>query len=62
MNQKIQKKIDQYKKFAKGRVADSTSAPEVRPQRIDGLGKVIRSKKEADSFMAELNSIVKRAK
>jgi hypothetical protein len=62
MNQKIQTKIDQYKKFAKVRAADSAPAQKATPQRMDGLAKVIRSKKEADSFMAELNNVVKKAR
>ncbi|SHL99389.1 hypothetical protein [Chitinophaga sp. CF418] len=62
MNQKIQKKIDQYKKLAKGKIADAVTVQKSRPQRIDGLSKVIRSQKDADNFMAELNSIIKRAR
>jgi hypothetical protein len=60
MNQSIQEKIEQFKKIAKGHT-DKSLSNHPEPVRADGLAKVIRSKKDADNFMAELNSIVKRA-
>jgi hypothetical protein len=60
VNQSIQEKIEQYKKIAKNDRANSLPN-QPSPARADGLAKVIRSKKDADNFMAELNSIVKRA-
>jgi len=60
MNQRIQEKISKYKRTAKshGDVSVPNHAGAVR---ADGLTKVIRSKKDADNFMAELNNLVKRA-
>lgn len=60
MNKRIEQKIEAYKKSA-------ASGQKLAPQKAvkdagDGLGKVIRSKKDADQFMAELNGIVSRAK
>jgi hypothetical protein len=60
VNQRLQNKIAQYKRTAKShRSASVSNGPS--PVRADGLAKVIRSKKDADTFMAELNSAVKRA-
>ena len=61
MNQRIQQKIDQYRKIAKSQVIN-TVPPQSKSTRTDGLAKVIRSKKDADNFMAELNSVIKQAK
>jgi hypothetical protein len=60
MNQRLQDKIAQYKRAA---LEDkSTSAMgEAGAVPADGLSKVIRSKKDADIFIAELKSAVKRA-
>lgn len=61
MNQRIQNKISEYKKMAsshKGHVV-SSSLTSGRP---DSLSTVIRSKKDADEFMAELESAVKRSR
>ena len=61
MNEVIQNKIDKYKKLAQnqdkkiGAVASGNT-------RADGLSQVIRSKKDAENFMTELNGIVKRSK
>ena len=61
MNQLLQKKIALYKEAAKSRKNTSvTNQPDAT--RTDGLAKVIRSKKDADTFMAELDDIIKRAK
>ena len=61
MDQKIQQKMEQYKKMAKshsGNAASKTS----KSTRTDSLSQVIRSKKDADDFMAELESAYQRAK
>jgi hypothetical protein len=60
MNQRLQDKIAHYRKTAKSHRSASVSNGS-EPVRTDGLAKVIRSKKDADTFMAELNSAVKRA-
>jgi hypothetical protein len=61
MDKMIQNKIDQYKKLAQNQAKKNDT---VQPgnTRADGLSQVIRSKKDAESFMTELNSIIKRAK
>lgn len=61
MNQRIQNKIARYKKMADNSVG-SERATHVAGGRADSLGQVIRSKKEADEFLAELEAAVKRAK
>ncbi|GAA3917266.1 hypothetical protein GO495_20045 [Chitinophaga oryziterrae] len=61
MNQNIQQKIDQYKKTAqRDQGSDSKPVPS-KPVHVDGLAQVIRSQKDAENFMAELECIVKRA-
>jgi len=60
MNQRIQNKINQYKKMAGSAHGVAMSTPAVI--RTDSLAQVIRSKKDAEEFMAELDSVVKRAK
>jgi hypothetical protein len=60
MNQNIQQKIDQYKKTAQSQGSNPKPA-QSKSVRIDGLAQVIRSQKDAENFMAELKSIVKRA-
>lgn len=61
MKQSIQQKIEQYKEIARnqGRISKPV---ELKSVRVDGLSQVIRSQKEAEIFMAELKSVVKRAK
>lgn len=60
MPRSIQHKIELYKKLAKSQPdAPALSLPS---NRTDGLAQIIRSQKDADNFMAELNSVVKRAK
>ncbi len=60
MNKSIQHKIDQYRKMAKSQGNNGVSSNS-GAERIDGLAQVIRSKKDADDFMAELKNVVKRA-
>lgn len=61
MNQRVQHKIEEYRRMAgsqKGHVAPSRSVN----TRQDSLAMVIRSKKDADEFMTELDNIVKRSR
>jgi hypothetical protein len=60
MNQNIQQKIDEYKRTARNQGSNLKPAPS-KSVRVDGLAQVIRSQKDAENFMAELKSIVKRA-
>jgi len=60
MNKSIQDKIDRYKKMAKTQGSKSVSSPGGSGQ-TDSLSQVIRSKKDADDFMAELNAVIKRS-
>ena len=60
MNKTIQDKIEQFKKMAKTQGSKSVSPP-ARSGQIDSLSQVIRSKKDADDFMAELNAVIKRS-
>jgi len=61
MNQRIQHKIEQYKKMA-GANTGKTPDTHTTGNRTDSLGQVIRSKKDADEFLAELETAFKRAK
>lgn len=61
MNQKIQEKMDQYKKLAKNQPGDTVTTS-LRSTRSDSLSQVIRSKRDADIFMAELEGLAKRSK
>jgi hypothetical protein len=61
MNPTIQHKIEQYKKMASSSTSSAISNRSTS-NRQDSLGEVIRTKKEADQFMAELESISKRSK
>jgi hypothetical protein len=61
MNQHIQNKIQDLKKAAK--VSHTSAIPASRTVfNEDSLGKVIRTKNDADHFMSELNAIHKRSK
>ena len=61
MNQNIQQKIDHYKKTAQRSQGSNPKPVQSKFVRVDGLAQVIRSQKDAENFMAELKSIVKRA-
>lgn len=61
MKQTIQQKIDQYKEIARNQ-RQVSKAVQSKSVRIDSLTQVIRSQRDAENFMAELNSIVKRAR
>lgn len=61
MNPKIQQKIDQYKKIAQRNQGGNPKPVQAKSVRVDGLAQVIRSQKDAENFMAELKSLVKRA-
>jgi hypothetical protein len=60
MNQRIQNKIERYKKMASA--TNAHAVPVHTAVRHDSLAQVIRSKKDADEFMAELENAVKRVK
>jgi hypothetical protein len=61
MEKRIQEKIDKYKKAAK-------SQPPLTAEHVghntadDSLSKVIRTKKDADNFMNELDRLTKNTK
>jgi hypothetical protein len=61
MNQRLQEKLANYKASAKshGKVSVGHGTPAVP---ADGLSKVIRSKKDADDFMAALNAVKRSGK
>jgi len=61
MNKRIQQKMEQYKKMA-GSHTENTVPTKSKSTRSDSLSKVIRSKKDADDFMAEVESAFQRAK
>jgi hypothetical protein len=61
MNQRIQRKIDEYKKVASTHIGYVIGS-RLTSIRQDSLATVIRSKKDADEFMAELESAVKRSR
>ncbi len=61
MNNSIQKKIEQYKRMANSHTGNASSTSS-RNTRNDSLAQVIRSKKDADDFMAELESAAKRSR
>jgi hypothetical protein len=61
MNKGIQQKMAQYKKTA-GSHSGNTAPTNSRSTRNDSLSKVIRSQKEADNFMAEVESAFQRSK
>ncbi|MCX2477668.1 hypothetical protein OQY15_01120 [Pedobacter sp. MC2016-15] len=62
MNQRLQQKIEQYKQVASSKAVVVRSVADMHSRRSDSLGSVIRSKKDADVFMSELESIIKRNK
>jgi len=59
MNKGLQHKIEQYKKMANGQVQGKATT-QVNERRPDSLTQVIRTKKDADEFMAELEVAAKR--
>lgn len=66
MKYSIQQKLDRYMAIARNQASKPNTAfsklTPSKPIRADGLLQVIRSKKDADAFMDELNSIINRAK
>ena len=61
MDPKIENLIDQYIEKAKAAgVRQISTNPQ--PARPDNLSRVIRTKKDAEDFMAELNMVIARAK
>ena len=62
MNKEIQQKMERYKKMANSHPGHTAPTNNTKSTRTDSLSKVIRSKEEADIFMAELESAFKRSK
>lgn len=60
MNRSIQHKIELFKKLAQSQ--PDTPVVNSPSTRTDGLAQIIRSEKDAEAFMAELRSAVKRSK
>ncbi|MGN6396161.1 MAG: hypothetical protein ACTHMI_11385 [Mucilaginibacter sp.] len=60
MNKSVQEKIDQFKKLAKTQGSKREPSP-MSSGHVDSLSQVIRTKKDADDFMAELNAVIKRS-
>ncbi|MHA4894609.1 hypothetical protein ACXZ1K_07660 [Pedobacter sp. PWIIR3] len=61
MNPSIQRKINQIKNMAAHSSESAVHTPSIN-RSVDSLSNVIRSKKDADDFMAELEAIGKRIK
>lgn len=61
MDPKIQKKLDDYKKLVTYQ-ADKTRSVNSEPSQPDSLRQLIKSKKDADDFMADLENAFKRVK
>ena len=61
MDEKIQKKMAEYKKMAQSQAGSITPASSQTP-RADSLSQIIRSKKDAEDFMFELENAIRRAK
>ena len=58
MKRGMQQKIAAFKKMA----APATGTAVKHTGRVDSLAKVVRSKKDADELMAEIESVVARAR
>jgi hypothetical protein len=61
MTKGIQQKMAQYKRMANSRSGNSVSTTS-RSTSNDSLSKVIRSKKDGEDFMSEVESAFQRAK
>ena len=62
MNPRVQYKIEQFKKMTTDKKVAGKTASVRTANKPDGLSMAIHSKKDADTFMAELKAITKRAK
>jgi hypothetical protein len=58
MNRGMQQKIAAFKKMA----APVTSNIVANTERVDSLSEVVRSKKEAEDFMADIEGVITRAR
>lgn len=58
MDPKIQKKLDEYKKLVTNHAKSISS----RTSQPDSLRQLIKSKKDANDFMAELENAIRRSK
>lgn len=61
MNQRIQDKLQEFKNIA-ANYKQQSSPTRIPVNRQDSLVTVIRSKKEADAFMTEVESVFNSAK
>lgn len=59
MNARVQRKINEIKKLS-GQTAGRSAASHRSEQRADGLSMAIRSKRDAETFLSELNAIKKK--
>lgn len=62
MKRSVQQKIDQLVALSKKPVAPDKVLPKQTALRADSLSSAIRSKKDADIFMSELQAILNSAK
>jgi hypothetical protein len=60
MNSRIQGKINEIKKLSAQSKSGRQSSYKTTTSTIDGLSMAIRTKKDADTFMAELKAIKKK--
>lgn len=58
MNRGMQQKIAAFKKMAKPKAATASAST----GRMDSLAKVVQSKKDAENLMADIESVVYRAR
>lgn len=61
MNQIVQRKIEEIKRMAATQKASSGVSFVRENESLDGLSIAIRSKKDADDFMAELKAISQKS-
>jgi hypothetical protein len=61
MNPRIQNKINQFKKIAATQKAEEITLHSENSRTRDGLTQAIRTKKDADIFMAELKMAIEKA-
>ena len=62
MNSRVQGKINEIKKLSARSKAGYSVSGGIRKQNADGLSMAIHSKRDAETFMTELNAIRKQAK
>jgi hypothetical protein len=62
MNARIQHNIEHFKKMAATKKGNKVVKVPVNAHAADGLSKVIKNKKAANEFMAELEFVFKQSK